>query len=123
MPLAFDGWVISSRVAGIIDRVPMPRFNMKTTRRYFRANRSDIALIRFIMEAYDGIAVVSTCRPERGQIVVTVAPGCELEVEMILADLNKGIRIEEIEEADALPLAEEEMITFNDVLKARVCWP
>lgn len=96
---------------------------MKTTRRYFRANRSDIALIRFILEAYDGIAVVSTWRPGRGQIVVTVAPGCEPEVEMVLTELKAGIRLEEIDEADGLPLAEEEIFTTHGLLKARACGP
>jgi hypothetical protein len=101
----------------------MLEFKMKTTRRYFRANRSDIALIRFIFEAYDGIAVVSTCIPDRGQIVVTVAPGCEPDVEMILADLKKRIRIEEIDDAANGPLVADSMSGSFGRFKARPCWP
>ena len=67
---------------------------METTKRYFRVDRRQIAYLRFIFEAYDGIAVVKTLDAQKGIIVLSVAPGCDADVEYVLHDLKKKIMIE-----------------------------
>jgi hypothetical protein len=51
-------------------------------------------LIRFIFEAYDGLAGVTTLEPKTGLIELQIAPGCEQDVEMILKDLRQDIMME-----------------------------
>ncbi len=71
---------------------------METIRKYYRAERKDIGFLRFIFEACDGIAVLTTLDPAEGRVVVCIAPGCESEVEMVLQGTN--IRMEEITEGE-----------------------
>ena len=67
---------------------------MKTIQRLFRLNRSEIAFVKFIFEAYDGIANLSTLDQKMGVIQLTIAPGCEELALKILKDLKRTIRIE-----------------------------
>ena len=67
---------------------------MKTTKRYYRVDRREIAFLRFIFEAYDGLAIIETLNPEAGDIVLYIAPGCESDVDMILRDLKGDIMLE-----------------------------
>ena len=41
----------------------------ETIKRYYRVDRREIAFLRFIFEAYDGLAVLETLDPEAGSIV------------------------------------------------------
>ena len=66
----------------------------ETAKRYYRVDRREIAYLRFILEAYDGLAVVSTLDPEAGIIVLRISPGCEPDVERILQDLKRYIMME-----------------------------
>ena len=66
---------------------------MKTTTQYYRVDRRQIAFIKFIFEAYDGIAGMRTTDPAKGIIKLHIAPGCEEQVEQILRDLQKEILI------------------------------
>ena len=66
----------------------------ETAKRYYRVDRREIAYLRFILEAYDGLAVVSTVDPEAGILVLHIAPGCEPDVEIILQDLKREIMME-----------------------------
>ena len=67
---------------------------MKTIHRYYRVVRREIAFLRFIFEAYDGIAVVKTVDAQKGIILLYIAPGCEQDVDYVLQDLQKQIMIE-----------------------------
>ena len=66
----------------------------ETVKRYYRVDRREIAFIKFILEAYDGLAVMETLDPIAGMVVFHIAPGCEAEVNMILQDLKREIVIE-----------------------------
>ena len=66
---------------------------MKTTIQYYRVDRRQIAFIKFVFEAYDGIAGMRTTDPAKGIIKLHIAPGCEEQVEQILRDLQKEILI------------------------------
>jgi hypothetical protein len=59
-------------------------------------DRRQIAFIKFIFEAYDGIAGMRTTNPIKGIIKVHIAPGCEEQVDRILQDLKKEILIQRI---------------------------
>ncbi|MGB9628941.1 MAG: DUF4911 domain-containing protein [Thermodesulfobacteriota bacterium] len=69
---------------------------MDTYSRYFRLNRKDIAYFKFIIESYEGMAVVRTHDPKEAVIEVMVAPGWEKDVEEIIEALCKEITIEPI---------------------------
>ena len=66
---------------------------MKTIERYYRVDRREIAFIKFIFEAYDGIAGIRTTDPVKGIIKLHIASGCQEQVELILQDLKKKILI------------------------------
>ncbi|MGD8263845.1 MAG: DUF4911 domain-containing protein [Desulfobacterales bacterium] len=70
------------------------RVILETIKRYYRVDRREIAFLRFIIEAYDGIAVLRTQDRELGLIVLDIAPGCEAAVDLILRDLKHDILIE-----------------------------
>jgi hypothetical protein len=78
--------------------VEMPGVNrsMETIKRYFRVERKEIAYMRFVLEAYDGIAVLKTLDAKTGLVVLLIAPGCEPDVETVVTDLQKKILIQEI---------------------------
>ena len=44
----------------------------------------EIHFLRFIIEAYEGIGVVSTLDARLGLVRLSIAPGCEKEVDLIL---------------------------------------
>lgn len=70
---------------------------MNTTRQYYRINRRDISFLRFIFEAYDGLAVISTVDSQQGIVSVTTAPGCRNETEAIILGLKDEIMIEKVD--------------------------
>lgn len=78
---------------------------LRTSRRFYRINRRDISFLRFILEAYDGAALLTTQDAPQGIVSITIAPGCETLVDGIIASLAAGddIMIE--------PLASEERAT------------
>jgi Domain of unknown function (DUF4911) len=67
---------------------------LNTIKKYFRVDRREIAFLKFIFEAYDGIVTITTVDPDKGVVRLCIAPGCENDVEMILQDLKKDILIE-----------------------------
>lgn len=56
-----------------------------------------IAYVRFILEAYDGIANMTTLDPRRGVVRMNIAPGCKVEFDSIVSDLKRNILIEPVE--------------------------
>ncbi len=67
---------------------------MNTIRRMFRVDRKEIAFLKFIIEAYDGIAVMRTLDAAAGRVMLSIAPGRQAEVDMILRDLGRDMLIE-----------------------------
>jgi hypothetical protein len=67
---------------------------LETVQKYYRVDRKEIAFLKFILEAYDGIAVLSTIDSSSGIVLLSISPGCESEVEMVLKDLKRDIMIE-----------------------------
>jgi hypothetical protein len=67
---------------------------MDTQSKYFRLHRKDIAYFKFIIESYEGMAVVRTEDPQEAIVELMVAPGWEKDVEEVLQGLQKEISIE-----------------------------
>ena len=67
---------------------------MDTVSRYYRLHRKDIAYFKFIIESYDGMAVVRTKDPHEAIVELMVAPGWERDAEEVLEGLGKEIHIE-----------------------------
>ena len=70
-----------------------------TIRRYYRIDRRQIHFLRFVLEGYDGVAVLRTIDPRRGLVVLHIGPGSQTVVDMIIEDLQRHIRIEAVEES------------------------
>ena len=51
-------------------------------------------MLRFILEAYEGIAALTTVDAAAGRVVLLVPPGCEAEVDALLDDLSGDIYLE-----------------------------
>ncbi len=62
---------------------------LETKQIFYRIDRKRISYLRFILEAYDGIAVVSTVDAKEGLIKIAIAPGCESVVEALFNDLKQ----------------------------------
>jgi len=69
---------------------------LKTLKQHYRVDRREIAFLKFILEAYDGIVTIKTEDAIRGIITFHIAPGCEKQLAGILQDLKKDIMIEPI---------------------------
>jgi hypothetical protein len=69
---------------------------MDTQSRYFRLHRKDIAYFKFIIESYEGMAVVRTEDPRVAIVELMVAPGWEKDVEEVLKGLREEIPIEDL---------------------------
>ena len=69
---------------------------MDTQSRYFRLRRNDIAYFKFIIESYEGMAVVRTKDPWEAVVELMVAPGWEKDIEEVLEGLRREIQIENL---------------------------
>jgi hypothetical protein len=67
-----------------------------TSIQYYRVDRREIAFLKFILEAYDGIGTIRTLDPVQGVISLHIAPGCQQQVTEILRHLKKDILIEPV---------------------------
>ena len=68
---------------------------MDTIKKYLRIDRREICFLKFILEAYDGIASITTVNSDLGVVRLHIPPGSAEDVEIILQDLKKSIIIED----------------------------
>lgn len=68
---------------------------MDTIKKYLRVDRRKIGFLKFILEAYDGVATLTTVNPDSGVVRLHIPPGCAEDVEIILQDLKKQFMIED----------------------------
>jgi hypothetical protein len=66
---------------------------LRSEDRYFRVERREIAYVKFILEAYEGIGTLTTIQPADGLIRIQIPPGCGDVAEAIVRDLRKSLRI------------------------------
>ena len=67
-----------------------------TIRKCFKVNASDITLIQFIIEGYEGMAVVSTVDPKAAFIQVLIMPDFEYDAVQLLESMKKQFHMEEV---------------------------
>jgi hypothetical protein len=70
--------------------------SMDTVSKYFRLHRKDIAYFKFIVESYEGMAVVRTQDPHEAVVELMVAPGWEKNVDQVIEGLRREIDIESL---------------------------
>ncbi len=61
----------------------------------YTVEKSRIGFLKFIFEAYEGLAVITTLDAKTGLVRFAIAPGCIEETCTILDDLKKDIIINE----------------------------
>ncbi len=64
---------------------------MQTIRRVYRIAPHAIGFVKFIIEAYDNLAVMSTLDPRQGIVGLAIAPGCQDQVDGIMASLAADV--------------------------------
>lgn len=79
----------------------------QTLKLNYRVDRRQINLIRFTIEAYEGLAVVSTLDAASGLISLAVAPECAWMAKEVMNDLGKSILIIPVETADEVDEKEQ----------------
>jgi len=93
------------------------RVSVETIKRYYRVDRREIAFIKFIVEAYDGIAVLETLDPIAGIVVFHIAPCCKRDIDALLEDLKREILIEPVQINDELASG-----NMRSVLSKELIW-
>lgn len=64
--------------------------------RYFRVERRDIVFLKFIMEAYEGLATMSTVDNRQGIVSITFGDWAAEDVALLLDALSRDIGIAEV---------------------------
>jgi hypothetical protein len=69
-------------------------------RRYFRVNRRALAYLKFIIEAYEGLATLSTVDRE-GAIISITSPSClSDDLDLLLEALSRETEMNELPQPD-----------------------
>ena len=74
--------------------MPVGEKFLESIKKQYRVDRREIYFLKNILEAYDGIAMLTTDDPEQGIVTLHISPGCEVDVNSLLQDLKKNIMIE-----------------------------
>ena len=61
-----------------------------------------IHYLRFLIEAYPGMAVVSTIKPALGLVSIAIAPGCEADIQRILDAERDTLKLSEVDSNSVL---------------------
>ncbi|WP_373499347.1 DUF4911 domain-containing protein [Desulfococcus sp.] len=69
---------------------------METIKKFFRVDRREIAFLKFVLEACDGIATMRTIDGPSETVLLSISPGCEHEVDSVLRGLGKEILMERV---------------------------
>ena len=70
---------------------------METIQKYFRVERKNIAFLKFVLEACDGVAVMRTLESHEGVVELMIAPDFERDVKEILYGLRDEFEVQSIE--------------------------
>ncbi|MCD4718931.1 MAG: DUF4911 domain-containing protein [Desulfobacula sp.] len=69
---------------------------MKTVYKEYRVDKTRIGFIRFIFEAYEGVAVATTLDAKNGHIRLAIAPDRMESAQMIVEELKKDFMFNEV---------------------------
>lgn len=64
--------------------------------RFFRVNHRDMVYLKFILEAYEGMNVMSTVDNRAGIIRIAIMPGFEEDMDALLADLGRQVTMDPV---------------------------
>jgi hypothetical protein len=78
------------RKVGAHERSPTA---MNTIQRYFAVNHQDMAYLKFIVESYEGLAVIRTVDRAKGIMEWMIPPDRVAEVEALVNSLKEEISI------------------------------
>lgn len=70
--------------------------------RYFKVAHRDMVFLKFILEAYEGMNVMSTVDNKAGIIRIAIMPGFVGDMDGLLADLSKQVSMEPTQWNDEL---------------------
>jgi hypothetical protein len=65
--------------------------------RYFKVAHYDMVFLKFILEAYEGMNVMSTVDNKAGIIRIAIMPGFVDDMDSLLADLGRQVKLEPVE--------------------------
>ncbi len=68
----------------------------RTQARYFRVERRDLVYLKFILEAYEGLAVLSTVEREGAVVRIVYPHFSAADVDALLKALSEEISINEV---------------------------
>jgi len=68
---------------------------MHTLSKEYMVDKEKIGFIRFIFEAHEGVAVVTTLDPKTGHILLRIAPDRVNTASQIIDDLKKDFQFNE----------------------------
>jgi len=69
--------------------------------RYFKVRHRDMVYLKFILEGYEGMNVMSTVDNVAGIIRIAIMEGFEADMDGLLADLGSRVAMEAVEWKDA----------------------
>jgi hypothetical protein len=72
---------------------------MDTISLFIKIPTTEIAYLNFILESYEGVAVVRTIDPREGIVEVMIPPSYQKEIKEILKDLATEFPIQELTDA------------------------
>lgn len=64
--------------------------------RYFRVQHRDMVFLKFILEAYEGMNIMSTVDNSAGIIRIAIMPGFEDDMDQLLAELGRQVEMEPV---------------------------
>lgn len=65
--------------------------------RYFKVAHRDMVFLKFILEAYEGMNVMSTVDNKVGIIRIAIMPGFVADMDGLLAELGRQVTMEPVE--------------------------
>ncbi|VEN73425.1 conserved hypothetical protein [Candidatus Desulfarcum epimagneticum] len=68
---------------------------MRTIQKHLRIKKKEIAFFKFILEAYDGMAGMTTIDSASGHVVLNIAPGREDDAHTFLREMRHDMEIED----------------------------
>lgn len=68
--------------------------------RYFKVAHRDMVYLKFILEAYEGMNVMSTVDNRAGIIRIAIMPGFVEDMDGLLAELGRQVNMEPVAWAD-----------------------
>jgi hypothetical protein len=71
----------------------LPIIKMETIKLSFQVERRDISYLRWIIESYDGMAMLKTIDPYKAIVELQISPGCKTMVLELLESLKERERI------------------------------